>query len=227
VIPTPSDPTFRVLHALRIKGFAKSSAVAELTGLAIDEVDALLAALADDRLVGCREVRRLWQLTPKGDAIHRQALVHEQLRTAGRDGRDLEAAHAYVGFMQLNDRFKQLCTDWQVRDGRPNDHLDPDYDAQVIERLAALHADAAPVLDRLCNAIDRFAPYRDRLASTCRRVREGDTTMFTGVMCGSYHDVWMELHEDLIVTQRLDSSRSSASSAASPRLASTSFEGAF
>jgi hypothetical protein len=23
-------------------------------------------------------------------------------------------------------------------------------------------------------------------------------------MCGSYHEVWMELHEDLILTQRLD-----------------------
>jgi hypothetical protein len=23
-------------------------------------------------------------------------------------------------------------------------------------------------------------------------------------MCGSYHDVWMELHEDLIITQRID-----------------------
>ena len=22
--------------------------------------------------------------------------------------------------------------------------------------------------------------------------------MFTGVMCGSYHDVWMELHKDLV-----------------------------
>jgi hypothetical protein len=22
--------------------------------------------------------------------------------------------------------------------------------------------------------------------------------MFTGVMCGSFHDIWMELHEDLI-----------------------------
>ena len=26
----------------------------------------------------------------------------------------------------------------------------------------------------------------------------------TGVMCGSYHDVWMELHEDLILTQGID-----------------------
>ena len=28
--------------------------------------------------------------------------------------------------------------------------------------------------------------------------------MFTGVMCGSYHDAWMELHEDLILTQGID-----------------------
>jgi len=33
---------------------------------------------------------------------------------------------------------------------------------------------------------------------------QGETNMFTGVMCGSYHDAWMELHEDLILTQGID-----------------------
>jgi hypothetical protein len=28
--------------------------------------------------------------------------------------------------------------------------------------------------------------------------------LFTGVMCGSFHDIWMELHEDLILTQGID-----------------------
>jgi hypothetical protein len=28
--------------------------------------------------------------------------------------------------------------------------------------------------------------------------------MFTGVGCGSFHDIWMELHEDLVVLQRID-----------------------
>jgi len=27
---------------------------------------------------------------------------------------------------------------------------------------------------------------------------------FTGVMCESFHDIWMELHEDLILLQRID-----------------------
>ena len=33
---------------------------------------------------------------------------------------------------------------------------------------------------------------------------DGDTKRFTGVMCESFHDIWMELHEDLIVVQRID-----------------------
>jgi len=28
--------------------------------------------------------------------------------------------------------------------------------------------------------------------------------MFTGVMCGSFHDIWMELHEDLMLLQGID-----------------------
>jgi hypothetical protein len=35
-------------------------------------------------------------------------------------------------------------------------------------------------------------------------VARGDHQLFTGVMCGSYHDVWMELHEDLILTLGID-----------------------
>jgi hypothetical protein len=35
-------------------------------------------------------------------------------------------------------------------------------------------------------------------------VKAGEQKQFTGVMCSSYHDVWMELHEDLILTLRID-----------------------
>ena len=60
-------------------------------------------------------------------------------------------------------------------------------DVMPVATIQALHQDLAP-----------------RLEQTCRRVVAGETNMFTGVMCGSYHDVWMELHEDLILTQRID-----------------------
>ena len=38
------------------------------------------------------------------------------------------------------------------------------------------------------------------------RLEAGEPAFFTGVMCGSYHDIWMELHEDLLLTQHIDRS---------------------
>ena len=49
-----------------------------------------------------------------------------------------------------------------------------------------------------------LAPHGPRLERSCRRVVAGETKMFTGVTCGSYHDVWMESHEDLILTHLVD-----------------------
>lgn len=33
---------------------------------------------------------------------------------------------------------------------------------------------------------------------------KGEMNMRTGVMCSNYHDVWMELREDLILTRCID-----------------------
>ncbi len=49
-------------------------------------------------------------------------------------------------------------------------------------------------------------PIAGPLTVVLGRVKQGETNMFTGVMCGSYHDAWMELHEDLILTQGIDRS---------------------
>ena len=50
----------------------------------------------------------------------------------------------------------------------------------------------------------RFGPYGPRLHEAAEKVQGGDHHLFTGVMCSSYHDVWMELHEDLILTLGID-----------------------
>jgi uncharacterized membrane-anchored protein len=111
---------------------------------------------------------------------------------------------SYQVFLGLNERFKALCGDWQLHDGQPNDHSDAAYDASVVARLVALDGEAVPVVTTMGGVLARLAPYARRLAATCKRVVDGEQKMFTGVMCGSYHDVWMELHEDLILTQGID-----------------------
>ena len=53
-------------------------------------------------------------------------------------------------------------------------------------------------LAEFTRAIPRFGSYERRLNTSLTRLENGEQRMFTGVMCGSYHDVWMELHEDLV-----------------------------
>jgi hypothetical protein len=195
-----SDPRFCVLHALRIKGFAKTDVLSELSNLPVDQVEDHLKALQADELAMFREARALWQLSPKGREHHGSALA-EDVKQAGFQ----EALRAdYEKFLELNDSFKALCGDWQLRNGNPNDHSDAAYDAEVIGRLQEIDARAQPILGVMGGAVDRFAAYAPRLAATVVKVAHGEHNLFTGVMCGSYHDVWMELHEDLILSLGID-----------------------
>ena len=175
-----------------------SDLVAEITCLDPDTVKGLLPALAERGLARHIAARDLWQLTPDGRTRHAELLL-------GVSGSEVEGLREhYERFLELNDEFKALCGDWQLRGGQPNDHSDAGYDAAVIDRLVALNVRAVPLVTAMGEVLTRLAPYGPRLTATCAKVVAGDGKMFTGVMCGSYHDVWMELHEDLILTQGID-----------------------
>ncbi len=183
---------FVVLHSLRIKGFATSEVVAEIACIERAEVDAMLPSLADGGL--CRHIaaRDLWQLTPDGRERHAELLL-------GVPGAQVAALRShYEHFLELNDGFKSLCSQWQTKGGDPNDHTDEAYDAARIGELRAHHEASVGVLDGFAEGVPRFESYLRRLTGSLTRLEGGETRMFTGVMCGSYHDVWMELHEDLV-----------------------------
>lgn len=173
-----------------------------MTGLDTGDVELALTRLADNGYTQFRENRGLWQLTADGRTAHAEHLA------ADLQGLDVAAALGadYEAFLDSNSRFKELCGDWQMRDGEPNDHSDEAYDASVVDRLVALHEGALPAVESMGANLARMSPYASRLVDVLAKVRSGETKMFTGVMCGSYHDVWMELHEDLILTQGIDRS---------------------
>src|SRR5688572_2764861 len=142
-----SDPFFRTFHAPRIKGFAKSETVAEVADLAHAEVEQHLAELREKELAQLREARMLWQLTPAGRDEHRRALEADLAMMGAGVIDDLRPL--YEQFLGINEMFKGLCGDWQLRDGGPNDHSDPTYDGAVVERLLGLDAQARPVVKEM------------------------------------------------------------------------------
>jgi hypothetical protein len=195
-----SHPRFRVHHALRIKGFVKVENICELAGLSEEEVLEHLHAMQADGQTQFREGRGLWQLTADGREAYVIALEEDVSRPGFREG----LAEKYHRFLEMNESFKTLCSDWQLRNGEPNDHSDSAYDEACIKRLCALDDEAQPICHAFATVAKRFDGYAARLTGSRRALEAGDTRMFTGVMCGSYHDVWMELHEDLILTQGID-----------------------
>jgi hypothetical protein len=186
-----------VLHALRLRGLAGCEAVAGITGLPGLEVAGLLTDLVGSGLVKERGGRLPgFTLTPAGRAAHAAGIAGDLSEAERR-----QVATGYDAFVPLNGTFKQLCTDWQLRGpDEPNDHTDAGYDAAAVGRLAALHTDIAPVVTDTASRVARFGTYAPRFAAALRRVQAGDRAAFARPLADSYHDVWMELHEDFLLS---------------------------
>ncbi len=189
-----------VLHGLRVKGFAEVPALAEFAGLDEPQVADVLEASSVDGLAAHREgAIGGWHLTPAGRAEHASALAADVVDSGARP----RVQAGYERFAALDQAVKVVCTAWQVRDlaaGVVNDHSDAGYDATVVAQLATIHEEVVVVLDGLAGAMARFGPYRRRLDAAYDRVQAGDRDALTKPLSGSYHDVWMELHEDLLLT---------------------------
>lgn len=198
---TSSDSRFLVLHALRVKGLASDEILGAISGLSPDEVSGHLGALLEERLILRREGRMAGSmLTPAGKAAHPPLLEAD---VAGAD-RQAALAGAYDAFLPINGDFKRVCTDWQLRadSGEPNDHSDRDYDEGVVTKLGDVNGQVATVLKELSSVMDRFGSYATRLDAALERVRGGDVSAFARPMADSYHDIWMELHQDQLLSLR-------------------------
>lgn len=187
-----------VLHVLRVRGFITPDGLMESLGTVPTEI---MTDFVNRGWVNHMEARDMYTLTPEGTA-------EQQRRFDESADRSLAEAlsSSYERFLELNTEFKELCGSWQMKDGAPNDHSDTAYDQQQIDALTSLAERVQPVIAQMAEALPRLARYDGRLQAAARRVAAGETKMFTGVMCGSFHDIWMELHEDLIVLQGIDRS---------------------
>jgi len=215
-VPHPSDPELLVLTALRVKSFASADVVAALTGLAHDEVEALLSDLRARELVKHREgVLTGWLLNPAGRA-RGEALLAAELDAAGVR---TSVQQTYEQFLGLNQELLHVCTAWQLVGGEGsnqiNEHADASYDDLVVSRLGTIHDKVLPVLVDLAAALDRFAGYERRLGAALDRVQRGAAggddwaDWFTKPTIDSYHTVWFELHENLLATLGIERSSES------------------
>ena len=185
-----------VLMALRVQGVATSERVQVATG---EDCAAKLAELAAAGYAAERTGRLVgFSLTPDGITHLDKLLADEGLR----ENEGLK--DCYDLFLSINNRVLKVSSDWQVRDGSPNDHSDTIYDEEVIDRLSELNDRVRSCMRKVSACAPRLAPYGARLDSCVERLMAGDKSAFTAPLAESYHTVWFELHQDLLLTLGLE-----------------------
>jgi DNA-binding MarR family transcriptional regulator len=179
-----------LLQAVRLKGRARP---ADLAATLDEDASSVVTALKELTEAGLLVEGKTVRLSPDGRARLNDLLTEER---RGLD--DAAFARAYDGFRGVNRDFKALVSDWQLKDGEPNDHGDADYDAAVVGRLDAIHEAVLPVLAAASGHLPRLDAYAAKLSAALDTVHAGDTTWLARPTIDSYHTVWFELHEELI-----------------------------
>lgn len=183
------------LYQLGIKGFGKTDALAESLGASEADITPVLSAMEADGLTAATRVGV--RLSPEGKARF-EALVAETRAAADADR--LEEEHDR--FVPLNGDFKQLVTDWQMRDvgGElvPNDHSDAAYDQKIRDGMGPIHEGVSALLNDMSGHVPHMADYVRRFDAALARFNGGEDKYLTAPIIDSYHTVWFELHQDMI-----------------------------
>ena len=185
-----------IAMALRLKGIASNEHVAEVTGKDQQTVDEVLASMVAESYA--QETPRGLRLLSEGrDWV--DGLLEEERKNI--DQQKME--EIYEDFCSHNDAFKQLVTDWQIKyvDGEQqlNDHEDANYDTGVINRLNDLDEVVKPVFSSAAELAPRLTRYIERFANALKELQAGDHSYLAAPLKDSYHTVWFEMHEELIL----------------------------
>jgi len=184
-----------VLKVLLIKGVATGDQLTLNLACDPESVSALVAQLGaaglieaatdGDRLTGEGKLRALAAFDADRERVGADRLVE-----------------LLAFFHKLDLRMKDTVTAWQLRPSGDepviNDHSDPAYDAQVLERLSELHHETVAWMAPLAAAFARFDRYQGRLERALTVAQGGDQRYVASPRVDSYHSVWFELHEDLL-----------------------------
>jgi hypothetical protein len=187
-------PAFAVLMAVRIKGRATPAALAMATGMTEDDVRAAVRAARERGLLQAASGSHAGAAAP--DEV--VALAPDGLHALGAllaaEPCDRGAlARAYDGFLTTDTALKDAITAWQLASG----------EAERGGRGAALRAagaEATAVAERLAALAPRYASYARRLGAALAALRAGDERYAASPRVDSLHQVWFELHQDLLLT---------------------------
>jgi DNA-binding MarR family transcriptional regulator len=184
-----------LLQAVRLKGRVNHADLAETLSEDPADVGTTVTRLTKSGLLVNDKTMKL---SPEGRARLGELLAEERRSI---DGAAMTGIHN--DFRAVNAEFKAVVTDWQVKAGEPNTHDDTEYDASIVTRLDRVHQRVVPIVAAAAAQLPRLGTYSAKLQKALDRVKAGEIAWLSRPIIDSYHTVWFELHEELILAAGL------------------------
>lgn len=191
------------LRLLSARGMVEEETLLELLGkrgmFRSCEVGSCLQSL---RAIGAAEsaIPGFWAVAEAG-----KKLLKDHLQSRCADIIPHLRGDAWAAFESLDKELKAVCSAWQVKpDWSANNHDDPGYDFPVLEKLGGVDSKLRILVDRVNGLKNELRDLLLEMEGALGKVNEGDFEYFTGVNVNSYHNLWFELHEDLLCTLGLE-----------------------
>jgi hypothetical protein len=109
----------------------------------------------------------------------------------------------YERFGPLDQHLKVVITKWQLSGARRNGQMREARELidgePIADQLSEIHERAVKLLSELGKRLNRYLDYRNRLTAALGRIHERDYRFVASPLLDSYHAIWFELHEDLIL----------------------------
>ena len=106
---------------------------------------------------------------------------------------DPDVVSWYERFEIVNDRFLGLVSAWQT--AAPGGEADRD---RVLERICRTVERQMSAVGELAARLPRYARYGERFGRSLDRVDQGQLEYVTSPTVDSLHNIWFELHEDVL-----------------------------
>ncbi|MCU1644928.1 MAG: hypothetical protein JWN03_5203 [Nocardia sp.] len=180
-------PAEAALHVIRLRAGLGVEPLAKILGMPPQEARVLVDTIREAGLV--RAVRGNWIVTSDGIAADDAAV--ERWRDHA-EPRDLELVEQFDrSFIGPNEAVKATISRWQShRATLSTDEIATELHIAVSQLTFPLgaHTGVARVFD----------DYRERLLKLLDHAAGGDDSAISGIRAESFHQVWMELHAELL-----------------------------
>lgn len=183
---------FELARMVQLKGLCTTERLAAACSTKVARVEAMIG----EHPSLFRETARGFALTPEGRTWVLEQLEEER----GALNRDV-VERCYQGFLELNERFKRLVSEWQAASA--GGHSEDDWQ-RLVHSTEALHRDLRPLVDEVASEVHRLATYGVLFDRALSAMREGDTSMLASPLKDSYHTAWFEFHEELLTVSGRD-----------------------